>query len=168
MTADPTQPAPRPGPSMLSEPELSQLLSGQRFGVLATVRSTGHPHLSTVVYDWSPAERIVRISSTPDRLKVRQLRRDPHAALHTGPDPWSFVVAEGEAEASEPTAAPGDAVGLELLALTPEAGSDAKRAEFLEQQVAESRVVIRLHVSRLYGTALDLAAEDRPEPQRSS
>ena len=93
-----TGPAPRP----LSEDELSRLLQAQQFGVLAGVKRSGHPHLSTVLYHWDPAERIVRISTTADRLKVRQVRQNPHAALHvTGPDVWSFAVAEGEAEIYE-------------------------------------------------------------------
>jgi PPOX class probable F420-dependent enzyme len=137
------------------------LLRDQRFGVLAGVRRSGHPHLSTVLYHWSPAERVVRISTTADRLKVRQLRRDPHAALHVnGPDVWSFAVAEGEAEVSGVTAVPGDAVGRELLALTPGFQDPADEAAFLEQVVADRRVVIRIKVSRLYGTALDVPSED--------
>jgi hypothetical protein len=91
--------------------------------VLASVRRSGHPHLSTVLYHWDPKERVLRISTTADRLKVRQLRHDPHATLHvTGPNVWSFAVAvaiaEGEAEVSGVTTMPGDAIGRELLALT--------------------------------------------------
>ncbi|MFC9596188.1 pyridoxamine 5'-phosphate oxidase family protein, partial [Streptomyces sp. NPDC056944] len=100
-----------PAPRVLTNQELSQPLSQQQFGVLASVRSTGHPHLSSVLYDWNAEERILRISSTADRLKVRQLRRDPHASLHvSGPDIWSFAVAEGETEIADPAdeAAPGE------------------------------------------------------------
>ncbi|MCC5576204.1 TIGR03618 family F420-dependent PPOX class oxidoreductase [Microtetraspora sp. AC03309] len=154
------KPGAGPAPRVLTPDELSRLLREQRFGVLASVRSSGHPHLSTVVYHWNPEERVVRISSTADRLKVRQLRRDPHAALHVnGPDVWSFAVAEGEAEISEVTTVPGDAVGRELLALTPGFEDPAHEAAFLEQLVADRRVVIRIRASRLYGTALDIAAE---------
>jgi PPOX class probable F420-dependent enzyme len=128
-----------PAPRALTDQELSRLLGGQRFGVLASVRSSGHPHLSTVLYDWDAEERVLRVSSTADRFKVRQLRRDPHASLHVnGPDVWSFAVAEGEAEIVDPAdgAAPGD------------------------QPLPDRRVVILLRVSRLYGTALDVAAQD--------
>ncbi len=128
-----------PAPRVLTDEELTRLLERQRFGVLASVRSTGHPHLSTVLYDWDPEERVLSISSTADRLKVRQLRRDPHTSLHvSGPDVWSFAVAEGEAEIVDPAdgAAP--------------AGRPAP----------DRRVVIRIRVSRLYGTALDIPAQD--------
>ncbi|MCX4675397.1 TIGR03618 family F420-dependent PPOX class oxidoreductase [Streptomyces sp. NBC_01433] len=131
----------------------------QRFGVLAGVRSTGHPHLSTVLYRWDADERVLRVSTTADRLKARQLRRNPHAALHVhGPDVWSFAVAEGEAEVTGTTTTPGDAVGRELLSLTPGFEDRAEEAAFLEQVVEERRVVIRIKVSRLYGTALDIPA----------
>ena len=146
-------PAPRP----LSDDALSRLLSSQRFGTLASNKSNGHPHLTTMVYSWDAVERIVRFSTTSDRVKVKQLRRDPRAALHVpGGDVWSFAVAEGEAEVSEITTAPGDATGRELLAMIPEAARPQDERAFLEQLVAERRVVIRLKVSRLYGTALDL------------
>ncbi|MFC7328194.1 pyridoxamine 5'-phosphate oxidase family protein [Marinactinospora rubrisoli] len=145
----------RPAPRPLSDDALSALLGGQRFGVLATVRRSGHPHLTTMVYSWDPEARIVRFSTTADRSKVTHLRRDPRAALHVqGGDVWSYAVAEGEAEVSEPTAVPGDAVGRELLAIVP-AERPEDEAAFLEELVAERRVVIRLKVDRLYGLALD-------------
>jgi PPOX class probable F420-dependent enzyme len=128
-----------PAPRVLTDEELSQLLRQRQFGVLASVRSTGHPHLSTVLYDWNAEDRVLRISSTADRLKVRQLRRDPHTSLHvSGPDVWSFAVAEGEAEIVDPVdgAAPG------------------------EQPLTDRRVVILIRVSRLYGTALDIPSQD--------
>ncbi|MEU8876982.1 TIGR03618 family F420-dependent PPOX class oxidoreductase [Streptomyces javensis] len=152
-----TKPGAGPAPRVLTEEELSKALRDQRFSVLATVKRGGHPHLSTVIHQWSPEERVLRISSTADRLKVRQLRRDPHAAVHVGaPDGWSFAVAEGEAEVSEVTAVPGDAVGRELLSMTPGFADPHDESAFLEQLVADRRVVIRIRVSRLYGTALDM------------
>ncbi|MFD0023392.1 TIGR03618 family F420-dependent PPOX class oxidoreductase [Streptomyces sp. NPDC058382] len=150
-----------PGPRVLTDAELSRLLQEQRFGVLASVRRTGHPHLTTVHYTWDPEERVVRVSSTADRLKPRQLRTDPHAALHVdGPDVFSFAVAEGEAEVSAPATEPGDAVSRELLSMAPDFADPAEQAAFLDQMVADRRVVIRLRVSRLYGTALDMPAAE--------
>ncbi|CAM5644431.1 pyridoxamine 5'-phosphate oxidase family protein [Streptomyces narbonensis] len=152
-----TKPA---APRALSDDALSELLSSQQFGTLATNKSSGHPHLTTMLFHWDPAERVVRFSTTADRVKVKQIRRDPRAAVHVpGGDVWSFAVAEGEAEVSEVTTVPGDATGRELLAMVPEAarprGED--EAAFLAQLVDERRVVIRLKVSRLYGTALDIS-----------
>lgn len=146
-------PAPRP----LSDEALSDLLGTQQFGTLATNKSSGHPHLTTMVYSWDPDARLVRFSTTADRIKVKQLKRDPRAALHVpGSDVWSFAVVEGEAEVSEITTVPGDAVGRELLAMIPEAARPEDEAAFLDELVAERRVVIRLKAHRLYGTALDI------------
>ncbi|OEV29358.1 pyridoxamine 5'-phosphate oxidase [Streptomyces nanshensis] len=147
----------RPGPRVLSEEALSELLGARHFSVLATGRRSGHPHLTTMVHSWDPEARIVRFFTTADRVKVRHLRRDPRAAVHVqGGDVWTFAVAEGEAEVSEITTVPGDAIGLEVLAMLPESMRPADERAFLEQLVDERRVVIRLRVDRMYGTALDV------------
>ncbi|GHD13698.1 PPOX class F420-dependent enzyme [Streptomyces violarus] len=147
----------RPGPRPLSDEALSDLLGQQQFGTLASVKRDGRPHLTTMVYSWDPEARIVRFSTTAERIKVKHLRRDPRAALHVqGGDVWSFAVAEGEAEVSEVTTVPGDAVGRELLGMIPQAAKPEDEDAFLEELVAERRVVVRLNVDRLYGTALDV------------
>jgi PPOX class probable F420-dependent enzyme len=153
MTEDQGGPAPR----VLEDEALSALLMEQQFGVLATNKRSGHPHLTTMLYNWDPAARIVRFSTTADRVKVKQLRNDPRAALHvSAADHWSFAVAEGEAEISEPTTTPGDAVGKELLGMLPAEAQAGLGQAFFDQLVAERRLVIRLKVNRLYGTALDV------------
>ncbi|MGV9499703.1 pyridoxamine 5'-phosphate oxidase family protein [Streptomyces sp. NPDC003642] len=147
----------RPTPRLLSDEALSDLLAAQRFGTLATVKRSGHPHLTTMAYSWDAESRTLRFSTTADRVKVTHLRREPHAALHVqGRDVWSFAVAEGEAEVSEVTSVPGDAVGRELLAMIPADAVPQDEDAFLGQLVDERRVVIRLRVERLYGTALDV------------
>ncbi|MGY1436642.1 PPOX class F420-dependent oxidoreductase [Streptomyces reniochalinae] len=144
-----------PAPRALSDAALSDLLAKQQFGTLATVKKSGHPHLTTMLYSWDPRARIVRLSTTADRVKVQHVRRNPRAALHVqGGDVWSFAVAEGVAEVSELTTIPGDAVGRELLTVVPAQPEDEDA--FLEQLVAERRIVIRLRVEHLYGTALDV------------
>ncbi|MFE2530977.1 PPOX class F420-dependent oxidoreductase [Streptomyces sp. NPDC059371] len=146
-------PAPRP----LSDEALSALLGEQQFGTLATVRRSGHPHLTTMLYDWDPTARVIRMSTTADRVKAKHLKHDPHAALHVqGGDAWSFAVAEGTAEASGPTTVAGDAVGRELLEMIPAAARPTDEEAFLKELVADHRIVIRLRVERLYGTALDI------------
>ena len=147
-----------PTPRSLSDEALSDLLARQQFGTLATLKQSGHPHLTTMLYSWDPTARIVRLSTTADRVKVKHLQRDPRAALHVqGEDVWSFAVAEGAAEPSDVTTAPGDAVGRELLAMVPAAAKPEDEDAFFDQQVAERRIVIRLRVERLYGTALDIS-----------
>ncbi|MGW0073578.1 TIGR03618 family F420-dependent PPOX class oxidoreductase, partial [Streptosporangium sandarakinum] len=116
----------------------------------------GRPHLASMVFGWDPEERVIRISSAEGRIKVTHLRRDPRATLHAqGENVFSYAVAEGEAEVSEASAEPGDTTGRELLAMAGGFDDPADETAFLEQMVKDRRVVIRLRVSRLYGTALD-------------
>ncbi|MCE6996571.1 TIGR03618 family F420-dependent PPOX class oxidoreductase [Saccharothrix sp. S26] len=121
---------PGPAPRALADGELVDLLGAQRFGVLATVKRTGHPHLSTVLYQWDAKERVIRVSTTADRLKARQIRADPKVALHvSGPDVWSFAAVEG----------------------------DAELVEVSDGDEPDRRLTITFPATRLYGTALDLA-----------
>ena len=149
---------PGQGPSAraLADEEVIQILGRQQFGVLATVKRNGHPHLASMVFTWDPDERIVRFSSAEGRMKVSHLRRDPRATLHVqGENVFSYAVAEGEAQVSQSSVEPGDATGRELLSMVGGLGDAAEETAFLEQMVKDRRVVIRLRVSRLYGAALD-------------
>jgi hypothetical protein len=109
-----------------------------------------------MIFTWDADERVIRFSSAEGRIQVDHLRRDPRAALHVqGGDVFSYAVAEGEAQVSEPSAEPGDATGRELLAMVGGLNDAADETAFSQQMVKDRRVVIRLRVSRLYGTALD-------------
>lgn len=148
---------PGQGPSArpLTDEEAARILGGQRFGVLATVKRDGHPHLASMAFGWHAEERVIRFSSAEGRIKVRHLRRDPRATLHVqGENVFSYAIAEGEAEVSEASTEPGDATGRELLAMAGGFDDPADETAFLEQMAKDRRVVIRLRVSRLYGTAL--------------
>ncbi|MFG1853396.1 TIGR03618 family F420-dependent PPOX class oxidoreductase [Actinomadura geliboluensis] len=158
MTDDNTpeyRPGQGPGPRALTQEEASRLLGGQHFGSLATLKRSGQPHLASMVYAWDPDERIIRIPSVADRIKVRHLLRDPRATFQVqGETVLSYAVAEGEAEVSDVTTRPGDAVGRELLPLFGPI-DPADEAEFFERMVQDRRLVIRLRVSHMYGIALD-------------
>jgi PPOX class probable F420-dependent enzyme len=132
------------------------VLAASTQGVLATVNKAGFPHLTNMLYQWDAEALTARFMTGSTRAKVRQLRANPQAALHvSGGDFWSFVVAEGRAELSEPSTARGDAVGLELLAMSPHIQPHEHEA-FLDQMVIDQRMVIRLKASRIYGTALQV------------
>ncbi|GLY80971.1 TIGR03618 family F420-dependent PPOX class oxidoreductase [Actinoallomurus iriomotensis] len=149
------RPGQGPGPRALTEQEAVRLLGGQQFGVLATLKRSGQPHLASMVYAWDPHERIIRIPSVADRIKVRHLLKDPRATFQVqGETVLSYAVAEGEAEVSDVTTRPGDAIGRELLPLFG-ITDPADETEFFERMVRDRRLVIRLRVSHLYGTALD-------------
>jgi PPOX class probable F420-dependent enzyme len=154
---------PGQGPSArpLADEEVAQILGRQQFGVLATVKRDGHPHLASMVFGWDAEERVIRFSSAEGRVKVRHLRHDPRATLHVqGENVFSYAIAEGKAEVSEASAEPGDATGRELLAMVGGFDDPVDEAAFLEQMVKDRRVVISLKVSRLSGTALDGAVAE--------
>jgi PPOX class probable F420-dependent enzyme len=130
--------------------------STARQAVLATLAADGRPQLSNVLYGWDAAERTARISTTADRVKARNVRRDPRAALHVSGDHfWQYAVAEGAVTVSEVAAAPGDPAVRELLALHTVFYGTLDEDKFAAQMITARRLVVRLHVSRIYGIALE-------------
>jgi PPOX class probable F420-dependent enzyme len=128
----------------------------QRQGILATLAADGRPQLSNVLYAWDGAARTARISTTADRVKARNVRRDPRAALHVSGDHfWQFAVAEGAVTVSAVAAAPGDPAVRELLALHTAFFGAQDEDQLTAQLIAARRLVVRLHVSRVYGIALE-------------
>ena len=75
---------------MPDEQELLDLIANSSQGILAAVTRAGYPHLTNVLYDFNPAQRTARVSTTADRVKARILRRDPRAVRHVpGSHFWS-------------------------------------------------------------------------------
>jgi PPOX class probable F420-dependent enzyme len=131
------------------------IIAGTKDGVLATIKRDGHPQLSNILYVWDPAERVVRITTTADRLKARILRKRPAAALYVaGGHFFQWAVAEGEAEVSDESRTPGDAVGRELLPLYEALIGPQDPEELFPKLVEERRVLITLRVTHIYGMAL--------------
>jgi PPOX class probable F420-dependent enzyme len=136
--------------------KLLAIITGQRQGVLATIAADGRPQLSNVLYVWDDAERVARISTTADRVKARNLRRDPRAALHvSGGHFWQYAVADSAVTLSERAAQPGDEAVRELQAMHAEHYGEQDEVQFAAQMIAARRLVVRLHVRRVYGVALD-------------
>ncbi len=136
--------------------KLLGMIAGTRQGVLATIAADGRPQMSNVLYVWDPGERIARISTTADRAKARNLRRDPRAALHvSGRHFWQFAVADGAVTLSGVAAAPGDAAARELLSMHGVHYGQLDEDDFYRQMIAARRLVVRLHARRIYGVALD-------------
>ncbi len=132
--------------------QASEFLAENRHGVLITIKSDGRPQASNISYHF--ADGVARMSVTDNRAKTRNLRRDHRASLHvTSGDFWRYVVAEGTAEFSSVTSAPGDAAGQELLDVynlishVPHPDPD----DFFAAMVKEARLLIRLQFHRAYG-----------------
>ena len=137
---------------MPGQDELWELVASSQQGVLATVKADRSPQLSNVLYVADPATRTVRVSTTADRAKVRNLARDPRAALHvSGEDFWHYAVAEGPVTLSDVAAIPGDDAVEELLEVHSFFYGEIDRASFEEEMITNQRLVVRLQVSHLYG-----------------
>jgi PPOX class probable F420-dependent enzyme len=131
---------------------LWEFIAGRKQGVLATIKPDGMPQLTNILYVPDADERVVRISTTADRLKARNVLRDPRAALWVGGDDfWHFAVAEGRVTVSEVAATPGDAATDELHAVHSTFSPVASREALDAELIRDKRLVVRLHVTRLYG-----------------
>jgi PPOX class probable F420-dependent enzyme len=142
---------------MTAVPEgLSALLASRGNATLATIRRNGLPQLSVVTYAWYPDEdgrALVRISTTNDRAKVANLRRDPRASLLVERG-WSYAAVEGAVELSEVSADPYDEAVEELVRLYRDAnGEHPDWDDYRRAMVADARLVVRLVVAHAYGLA---------------
>lgn len=137
----------------MPEDQLLALLAAQSRGVLVTLRGNGRPQLSNVDYAYDATARLIRVSTTDGRAKIRNLRRDPRVSFHvSSAGGASFVVAEGTAELSATAADPGDPAVEELIRLYRDVqGEHPDWADYRAAMVADRRLVVRCHVERVYG-----------------
>jgi PPOX class probable F420-dependent enzyme len=135
------------------EGRFAELIGGQRQGVLVTLRKDGWPQLSNVNYAWYPEEQTIKISTTDDRAKTSNLRRDPRASFHvTSGDFWSYVVVDGRAELSAVARDTHDAAVAELIDLYRAVqGEHPDWADYRAAMVRDRRLVVRLRAERAYG-----------------
>ncbi|MGH3414065.1 MAG: PPOX class F420-dependent oxidoreductase [Marmoricola sp.] len=122
--------------------------------VLTTIRRDGRPQLSNVLHQLE-GDGVLRISTTTDRAKYKNLVREPWAALHVdGESFWSYVVIEGEVTLSEVARYPDDAAVEELVRYYRSVSGHEHPDwdDYRRAQVAEHRVVVRLTPTRAYGT----------------
>jgi PPOX class probable F420-dependent enzyme len=137
------------------EPRFAELLRERREGILVTMRRNARPQLSNVNYAFNAGEQLIRISTTDDRAKVRNLRRDPRASFHvSSSDFWTYAVAEGNVDLSPVAGHPDDATVEELIDLYRAVqGEHPDWADYRAAMVRDHRLVIRIRVERAYGLA---------------
>lgn len=126
-------------------------MASRREGVLATLGPGGVPQLSNVYYLADPAGRTLRLSTTADRAKGRNLLRDPRAALYVpGDDFFNYTVAEGTFSVAV-ASVPGEPTIDELH--TVHAASDAAgdRPAFDHRMIRHRRMIVRAEITHLYG-----------------
>jgi PPOX class probable F420-dependent enzyme len=106
-----------------------------------------------VTYGWDADAQTIRISTTDDRAKTANLRRDPRASFHvTTGDFWSYVVVDGQAELSAVARDPHDAAVEELAELYRFVqGEHPDWDDFRAAMVRDRRLVVRIRAERAYG-----------------
>ena len=120
--------------------------------VLTTIRANGRPQLSNVLHHVFD-DGIIRISTTADRAKYKNLAREPWAALHvTQSDFWAYAVLEGDVELSPIAVRVDDPTVDELVDYYRAAvGEHNDWTAYREAMVADRRVIVRLTPTRAYG-----------------
>ena len=126
-------------------------VAANNLGTLATIRRNGRPHLSDVNYAAQPG--LIRISTVAHRVKTHNLRRDPRASLKVTADGGGYAVVEATAELSPIVSDAHDATVEELIEVyrLVQGKEHPDWDDYRRAMVADERLIIRLHVERLYG-----------------
>ncbi|KWW99131.1 PPOX class F420-dependent oxidoreductase [Carbonactinospora thermoautotrophica] len=128
--------------------EARDFLREHHRAVVATFRADGRPHLSPVLAGVDEKGRVI-ISSTEDRVKVRNLRRDPRIAVCVFAEgffgPWLQV--EGDAEVVSLPEAMEPLVDYYRRI----AGEHPDWDEYRAAMKRERRVLIRFEIARAIG-----------------
>lgn len=134
----------------MTEDEARAYVAQHRRGVLATIKRDGRPQLSKVVYAVEDDGRLM-ISTTQDRAKTYNLRRDPRASLLVlGENWWEYVVAEGTVEIYD--SGPNLAADLRRYYERVSGGPHPNWQEYDAAMIRERRLLLLLRIERLYPT----------------
>jgi PPOX class probable F420-dependent enzyme len=131
------------------------VLASTHLGVLITLKPDGRPQSSNIGYMYDEATKRVSISTTANRFKVANLRRDPRASLHVmAADGWGWAAAEATAILTPIAQERDDAVVEELITIyRANAGEHPDWDDFRRAMVEDQRLVVRLELERTYGSA---------------
>ncbi|MEU8236481.1 TIGR03618 family F420-dependent PPOX class oxidoreductase [Actinoplanes sp. NPDC048967] len=123
---------------------------------LATIKRDGRPQLSDVNYTADDTSRVLRVSTRETLAKVHNLRRDPRGSLRVAGPGGGYVVADVHATFSPPSAEEHDATVEELVEVYRliRREEHPEWADYRRAMVADGRIVLSLHVERLYGWVL--------------
>ena len=138
---------------MAFDPDLLDLFAQLRGGSLITLKRDGRPHASVVLHAWDADRTTIRVSLTDDRVKTRNLRRDPRASYEVvSPDLSGWAVGEGIAQLTPVTEDPQDATADALVELYRTlAGEHPDWEEYRAAMVADRRLLMTLPFDHLYG-----------------
>ncbi|MGZ4605908.1 MAG: PPOX class F420-dependent oxidoreductase [Blastococcus sp.] len=135
------------------DPRMIAFVAENRWGVLATIKPDGRPHLSNVGYAYDADDGLFRVSVTADRVKTHNLRADPRVTLHvTSKDFWTWAAVEGTAELTPVATDPHDATVDDLVAYYRGInGEHPNWDEYRAAMVSDHRLVVRFRAEHTYG-----------------
>jgi PPOX class probable F420-dependent enzyme len=138
---------------MATNDSLLAFARGKNLGAVVALKKNGRPQLSMINYAMHPDEPIVRISTTADRAKTHNIRRDPRVSLFVfSDDGWQYAVLEGDAELSPVAENPHDATVEALIDVYRQiSGEHPDWDDYRRAMVADQRLVLTLHVTHTYG-----------------
>ncbi len=129
-------------------PAVRAFLEERRFAVLATINESGMPQLTAIWYELQGQE--IMMNTAADRLKERNLRRDPRLTLCVEDD-QQYVTLYGRATLIDDQAqAQADDLRLAVRYDGPEAAE--QRAPLIAQQ---RRVTIRMAITHVHARGFD-------------
>jgi PPOX class probable F420-dependent enzyme len=124
---------------------LLEFLRPRHRGLLVTQRSDGRPQLSPVTCGVDPQDRIV-VSTYPDRVKVRNARRDPAVSICVLSDEWNgpYVQVDGRAEVLDmPEALDGLVEYFRCIS-----GEHPDWDEYREAMARQNKSLVRIAIER--------------------
>ena len=137
---------------MLTE-KTRQFAGENNKGVVTTFRGNGAAQMSIVVC--TPLGDGVAFTTTEDRAKLMNLRRDPRCSMLISKDDWwGFIVLEGRAEIIDQAGTPRH----EFLSACRQvyrqiSGEHDNWNEYDQSMIDDLRVVVTVIPNRVYGTA---------------
>jgi PPOX class probable F420-dependent enzyme len=125
--------------------------TANRQSILVTLKQDGRPQTSNVMH--VVRDGVIEISVTADRAKTRNAARDPRVSLHVlGPDFWSYVVLDCDADLMPVAADPHDATVEALVGYYRSGvGEHPDWDEYRSAMVADRRLLMRLRPVHAYG-----------------
>ena len=139
---------------MLSE-NVRDFVARSHNGVLATFRRGSAVQLSIV--SCGPFRDGVAFTTTADRAKLANLKRDSRCSLMVSEDNWrGYIVLEGRARLISPESADSEELrhALRDVYRAPGGGEHPDWDEFDRAMVEDRRSVVSVVPDRVYGTAL--------------
>ena len=132
---------------------LKDFIAKNNKAVLSTFRKDGNAQLSIVVV--GPHDDGAAFTTTADRAKLINLKRDPRCSLLVSQDSWwGYVVLEGKAQIMSSDNTDADVLRLALRDVYKSiSGEHPNWDEYDQAMIDERRSVVIVVPDRTYGTA---------------